>query len=152
MKSPLKTVWIVFLLFCCGALVWRCVFLSQSLQHAEDDARKHEADQKAYQDQIQKQQTQDADALTQNISRLENENRQLKEQLAASQSAPQAVPEQASSQTSENSKPRLTIDPEKYKAQLNTMIGWTKQQVAAKFGNPNGTDEGGQYWFYRFNA
>jgi len=126
--------------------------LETDVRRLQEESRQLQEKAASYQKTLQ-----EAAALAKEVRRLEEENRQLKGQLAAYQAASQvaseqASSEQASSQGSKDSKARETIDPEQYRAQLNAMIGWTKQQVAARLGNPHKTDQGGQDWYYRFTA
>jgi len=82
------------------------------------------------------------------VRRLQAENNQLKAQLENYQKAQQ----QSVAQRTQQPKQRPLIDPDQYKAQLRQMLGWTKQQVASKFGNPPETENGGTQWFYKFDA
>lgn len=82
------------------------------------------------------------------VRRLQSENNQLKALLENYQKAQ----EQSGAQRTQQPKPRRVIDLDQYKAELNQMIGWTKQQVAKKFGNPLATETGGNWWFYKFDA
>ncbi len=86
-------------------------------------------------------------------NKLEAELRRVRDEGAGNQSAAQssqtAAP-LAPSETSQQPKPLRVIDPDQYKAELNKMKGWTRQQVANRFGNPLKI-EGGN-WLYRFDA